>query len=414
MLAMVLMAASLVSAFSVLTYNYYFDGMETSIRGLMTQAAARTELSPDGRGEVLEFEITDSWEKQSDEIRAYIEQAPEQPFQLYKYFKQSNILTRPQFGVVAMRVMTQDGSPRFIARVFHRPPEHHRKEDIRYRMLLILAFALTGLLIFLGLLVIILRTIAAPVEALGRWAQSLTPDRLRQTPPDFRYPELNNLAGVVHTSLNSVQESLDREHLFLRHASHELRTPIAVIRNNAELLNKLVADDNDKQMRVIDRIERASLTMTHLTDTLLWLGRDDHDSLPRTEMQLDQILSAYTDEQRYLLTHKSVTVTIDTHPHTVSLPETACRIVLTNLIRNAFQHTQSGTVHIEQKGTQISIINREADHDINPIGELGFGLGLALTDRLCQRLGWHYEHALTDAGYLAQVDVGNRANPPSA
>ncbi|MEB3733551.1 histidine kinase dimerization/phospho-acceptor domain-containing protein [Halopseudomonas pachastrellae] len=60
-----------------------------------------------------------------------------------------------------------------------------------------------------------------------------------------------------------------------RFTSHELRTPISVIRANVELLERLRAQsriDPAMEQQALDRIDRASLTMQHLTETLLWLA----------------------------------------------------------------------------------------------------------------------------------------------
>lgn len=409
-LAMLIMGVSLVSAFSVLTYQYYIEGLENSMSGAMFHAANRTELDANGYAKVLNIVITDTWEHQPEIVKQHMPTPPQEYEKLYKYLEQDNFLTTPEFALLALRVKTQQGEERYVSRGFKRRPNSHREQQVKMRMLLIGAFALIGLLVFLGLLFAVLKTIATPVESLGLWARQLTPARLRQPPPDFRYPELNNLASVVHQSLNSVQATLEREHQFLRHASHELRTPIAVIRNNSELLAKLASPENDKQARVLERIERAGMTMTHLTETLLWLSRDENDILPSSVFQLDESLSAYTEEQRYLLEQKSVEVSLSCSAHRVELPETACRIVLSNLLRNAFQHTQTGTVHIHQEGNQVSILNRDFNQQQSE--ELGFGLGLALTQRLCKRLGWHYEYGMTDDGYLAKVQFGSNNNIP--
>ena len=87
---------------------------------------------------------------------------------------------------------------------------------------------------------LIMRSISTPVARLNNWTQSLTPENLSQPAPDFLYPELNQMAKLIQNSLSSVQRSLDREHRFLRYTSHELRTPISVIRNNIELQYKVL------------------------------------------------------------------------------------------------------------------------------------------------------------------------------
>jgi len=167
-------------------------------------------------------------------------------------------------------------------------------------------------------------SIAKPVTALAQWARALDSENLSQPPPDFPYPELNELAGLIRTSLSFVQDSLEREHRFLRHASHELRTPIAIIRNNIELLHKL-KDQREpertvQQQKVIDRIDRAGLTMQHLTETLLWLSKDEIVPLAGQKLDLPRLLQELVEEMTYLLSGKEVQLMLTTDPCTIFLP----------------------------------------------------------------------------------------------
>ncbi|HAD30213.1 MAG TPA: sensor histidine kinase, partial [Methylophaga sp.] len=243
--------------------------------------------------------------------------------------------------------------------------------------------------------------------------QSLTPENLSQPPPDFLYPELNQMARLIQNSLSSVQRSLDREHRFLRYTSHELRTPISVIRNNIELQYKVLQQSasslNPMQKDIADRIDRASITMQHLTETLLWLSREDNEKLPESVVEIDKLLLEITAEMRYLLRDKTVELIVETHPYQCSISAVAARIVLGNLIRNAFQHTWEGQVIISQQGSQISIVNRQfnADIDVAPT-ELGFGLGLQLTAQLTEKLGWSYQNIANENGHNVILDITPR------
>ncbi len=409
LVAMVFLGLTLVTGFTLMSLHYSVQGMDHALRGTMAEIALQTQLQPGQRIDALGFTVSDSWQNQPEPVRARFPAQPEIAFELYKQIERHSIFEKPRRATFVMRIDSGEGNSKYISRVLGKPPIPVKEDFIDNRLLVIVLIALCSTLVFVGLLLVILKTIAAPIESLGRWASQLTPERLRQTPPAFRYNELNKLAGVVHQSLSSVQQALDREHQFLRHASHELRTPIAVVRNNTELLNKLIAHPDDKQARVIERIERAGLTMSHLTETLLWLSRDEHDQLPAAPLRLDQELRLYADEQRYLLERKAVTVEVTTEPLQLTLPATACRIVLTNLIRNAFQHTQTGQVQISQHGSQVTIINHDSNSQSDDTEQLGYGLGLALTERLCHRLGWRYRNQACASGHQASVDFSPNA-----
>ena len=263
----------------------------------------------------------------------------------------------------------------------------------------IFAIAFVAIGLFSLVPILLLRKIATPVERLTTWARHLAQADLAKPAPEFHYSELDSLAQLIHASLRSVQESVEREKRFLGYASHELRTPIAVTRTNSELLRKMLDKDIPKarQLEVLERIERASLTMTDLTETLLWLNRHGDKSLEAIQFSLDEMIEQLCDDLAYLLAGKQVEVSISCAPTQLNLPQALCRIVITNLIRNAFQHTYSGKVDIRLTGNQLEMININEPEGENQ-NELGFGLGLELTERLIAQQGWSYANQEVGSG----------------
>ncbi|MGJ8581599.1 MAG: sensor histidine kinase, partial [Psychromonas sp.] len=223
--------------------------------------------------------------------------------------------------------------------------------------------------------------------------------------PDFHYSELNSLADIVRSSLQSVQESLEREQQFLGYASHELRTPIAVTRTNTELLRKMIEKEisTEKQLQVLDRIERASLNMTNLTETLLWLNRQADKSIPLTTLSLGQLTQQLLNELHYLLKGKKVEIQIQTDNSEQQLPAVLCRIIINNLIRNALQHTNEGKIVITQSGHQLTIHNQDLSENMVD-NDLGFGLGLELIERLVKHYEWQYKNTATDNGHYVEIN----------
>jgi signal transduction histidine kinase len=284
-------------------------------------------------------------------------------------------------------------------------------EDVTGSLRALAAIGLGSVLLISLLVWWLWRRLTQPVTELGAWARGLTEASLKQEIPDFRYRDLNEFAAIVRNSLISVRDALDREQTFLRHASHELRTPISVIRNNIQLISTLKqrsaeTETNPKELAAIDRIDRASLTMKHLTETLLWLGREDHEDLPQTDVQLDQLLESLAEELKYLLQGKDVELEVATEAHTSTLPEAAARIVFGNLIRNAFQHTWAGKVEIRQTADLITVVNTlESPEGDESVADLGFGLGLALTEKLCEQLGWKFDQQQTVTHWYSEIKL---------
>ncbi|OLQ77764.1 hypothetical protein BIT28_05380 [Photobacterium proteolyticum] len=401
--AMLLLGVSLVMVFSGLTASYYFKGMDKAMR-LAAIDTAEVEGVRQGLPKlVIGFTVASDWQDVPEDIKEHIPTPPTELYVLEKHIKGSVFSGPPEAGYFVMLVINSRGERRFVSRSFvGAPPDFVIKEDFSH-FFRILIFCISGIVTFSVVLILMMRSVASPVEKLRDWAKSLSADSLKQAAPDFRYNELNTLATLIQNSLNLVQEGLEREQVFLRHASHELRTPIAVIRTNTELLKKLGTSNPDKSQAIVERIERASLTMGHLTDTLLWMSRESTSSLPAEYVDLGVLLEELVDELHYLLQGKSVSIEVETSPHSVLLPVIGCRIVLTNLIRNAFQHTQHGRVVITQVENTVLIQNSNSDSQSGETSDLGFGLGLDLTEKLVKRFGWQYEHRKEVTGHVVKV-----------
>ena len=303
-----------------------------------------------------------------------------------------------------MKVMKGD-EVRYVSAVFDQTQDHFLEDKALPHFVTIFLTALAAIVLFFAILVLILRKVASPVEQLKNWAKSLDKDNLNEPTPDFHFSELNTLASIIRDSLSSVQSSLEREQKFLGYASHELRTPIAVTRTNSELLEKLIQKGKspEKQLEVVDRIKRAGFTMTDLTETLLWLTRQQDKDLPLDNINLGDMLQQINHDLTYLLNGKPVTVSLESDESQYQLPAGLTRIVLTNLIRNAYQHTGNGTVDIVQKGSRVVIVNCNTDGSIED-NELGFGLGLELTERLLAQYDWQYHNQEQAGGRKVQVD----------
>jgi len=404
----------MVGGYSFLTAHYLMLGMDSAMVASMERAAQGYRSQDDGGSPSLEsrfFFVTSSWQEQPGDVRQVIIDPPEADGVLRKNHREDEQGQRERM-YFAMR-FTVDNDVLFVSHVIYRKHvsdlvSNTIRENLNGLIVISAASAL-----FVALIVLLAaRRIGRPVSRLGRWARSLDTQSLRDPLPDFRYPELNELAELVRSSLSSLEGNLEREHRFLKHTSHELRTPISVIRNSTELIYSLpkaqLPADGSVLLSIIERIDRASLTMKHLTETLLWLSRDKAEKLPCDTVALDELIRDLVDEHRYLLRDKAVTVNVDTEALLLALPSAAARIVIGNLIRNAFQHTWAGGVVIRQKSASVYIDNYQTGED-DVESDLGFGLGMQLTAQLAERLQWHYSNEVVAGGHRVCLDLGMNA-----
>ncbi|MFV0448686.1 MAG: sensor histidine kinase [Vibrio sp.] len=386
------MATVMVLGFATLTANYFEKGLDGGVRMTMQEIGHFADVQTADAATVLGFQIVYRWQDVTPEIKSAFAQ-PTQHLEFSKRVDRDNWYSEPNRALFLLRYDRSANEVLYISRIINdleaQDLSTRLNKDELPHLCQILGYATMALAMFAVCMYFVMQLVAKPIERLANWTKTLTPCQLHHPLPDFHYNELNRLATIVKNSLSSVEDSLLREHKFLAHASHELRTPIAVVRSNTELMLKLVDKPNslEKQKEVLERILRAGVTMTDLCETLLWLNRGQHDALPLTPVNLAELVKQLCQELHYLLRDKQVQVDISVTGGTFELPATLCRIVLGNLIRNAYQHTQQGRVLISQVGADVTIINRDESCG-DTQDQLGFGLGLELTHRIIRHYDW--------------------------
>jgi len=405
--AMLLLGSAMTISFSAFTLNYYTQGLDRGMGLTMREAAEVKGVKKGQPAFVLGFNIAETWEDLPKNIKDTFEALrPIQSYSLEKKIVDISLFGPPTEMYMLLKVNNKDGQVRYIAKYLNKSvfPPKPRDHAMIPHVAWIAIFAVAAIGLFFIVVLFIIRKIAKPVESLKDWAKSLDQEKLQQPIPDFQYSELNTLASIINSSLSSVQETLARELQFLSHASHELRTPIAVVRANTELLIKLQEKEqgSKKQQAVLERIDRAGKTMTNLTETLLWLSRDD-DNLPGSEkVDVSQLIVLLIGEMGYLLKNKNVLLEAKTEPYIIDAAEIPCRIVLANLIRNAFQHTLEGKITITQHLGNVTIVNATEEGIVNT-SDLGFGLGLQLTKKLAGRYHWLYSEDIKETSYQVNI-----------
>jgi signal transduction histidine kinase len=127
---------------------------------------------------------------------------------------------------------------------------------------------------------------------------------------------------------------------------------------------------------------------------------------------VEPLVSQAIDQQRHLLSGKLVDVEIDqlAKPRVCGHPQ-AFSIAVNNLVRNAFEHTLAGqgpiTILIKQQELLITNqVRSDADGQHTPIevsSSQGYGLGLGIVQRLCERNGWSFSLHADEARVVARL-----------
>lgn len=403
--SLVLAIAIILSFQSASTFIGSFDIMAENIMSSIAE-----DYPEEGRVEqmVLNYHVTSDWSRVPVEIKRQFSDIVPENNVLYTKFVDWIYIAPPE-KVYALMTFERAGQLIYVSR-FDDNVRRRIKEDYNGQLnidpvMVIILVGFAGIVLFVIVLLYIFKRVALPMESLQQWATQLKLTELNNARPDFKFRELNDLAKLIHDNLISVADAVEREKVFLSYASHELRTPIAVMRSNSALLEKVNPDPSEKERAIRDRIQRASLTMKSMTETLLWLSHNGDSSMPIETTSLGALVDNTQFELAYLLAGKTVEVKLDIDQSLVPLAVTPSLIVLNNLIRNAFQHTQQGSVEITQRGDEVTIINVESEVEESGeySGELGFGLGMQLVEKLTTQFNWPFSVHQDQAGFRVTV-----------
>jgi len=328
----------------------------------------------------------------------------------------------PEKVVLIVAQPLNDGKTFYLVRVINiEQYDALSQNGIMKMMLLTLPIALIFWLMMHVFVHLLLKRTLKPFGQLSDWVDTLTKENVDKAVPDFEFNELNRIASQQQAALIRISEVLDKEQDFLRHASHELRTPIAVVKSNSELLARILDSAgitqscDHKGVAAIARIKRAALNMQHTTETLLWLSREQNDSLIVSPVDISEMLHHLVDDNQYLLQGKNVKVSSNIAQQSLNLAETPCRLVLNNLLRNAFQYTVEGDVIINFHDSEVSIKNvsniKKSNNSQEPfdhsVTDYGYGLGLRLVARIVDKMSWQYQHNEIDGGRIVIVNFAS-------
>ncbi|MDT8397725.1 MAG: HAMP domain-containing sensor histidine kinase [Pseudomonadales bacterium] len=281
-------------------------------------------------------------------------------------------------------------------------------------------FVITGVVGTLGVLgfglgVIVMRRAVAPVAQLAKVVADIDLEHLsagdhkRIESNRFGDDEVGVLAGTIEKTLERISAFVARERYFTSSASHELRTPITVITGALELLEQ--SDLSTTDVEVVDRVRRATLDMKTTIEMFLCLARETDDGLYDEQFLVMPLVSRAIDQQRYLLNGKSVDVDIEdiALPRICGHPQ-AFSIAVNNLVRNAFEHTLDGQgpITILIKEHELFVINQvssgaDGRHTPTEASSHGYGLGLGIVQRLCERNGWSFSLHADEARVAARL-----------
>ncbi|HVY64800.1 MAG TPA: HAMP domain-containing sensor histidine kinase [Gammaproteobacteria bacterium] len=157
--------------------------------------------------------------------------------------------------------------------------------------------------------------------------------------------DIETLGRQLEWLRHRLKESADEKNKFLRHMSHELKTPLANIREGTELLLDGSVGPLDIQQQEVTGILRDNgVKLQKLIENLLTFSawQTHTASLELGEFELKPMVFSVLSQHRLVISNKKIKLQLKVSAITVRADEGKLRLVLENLLSNAIKFTPAG------------------------------------------------------------------------
>ncbi|MEK6289124.1 MAG: heavy metal sensor histidine kinase [Acidobacteriota bacterium] len=297
---------------------------------------------------------------------------------------------KPQFDEVSLsetehvRIITwpardEDGEEFFVV-------EGQSLRDVQRaqkQLILLLAIAnpLALLLASLGGLWLASRALS-PVDRLTRAAERIGRGNLSERVEEHRsQDEIGRLAATFNQMISRLEQTFERERRFTADASHELKTPLAVLRGDMEVALRRQRTPEEYQ-RVLESSLEEIARLTKLTEDLLTLARSDADQsvLEREHVELDQLAAEAREYIAPLAQSAGVSLSYEAPASAIVVEGDQKRLqqLLVNLLDNAIKYTPPG-------GSARLTLSREGSSAVIEVSDNGRGIPASALPHIFER-----------------------------
>lgn len=270
-----------------------------------------------------------------------------------------------------------------------------RKLAIRMGQVLLFALPLLALLIWVSIS-LSLRPLGRLSEAVAiRNSNQLESIQLQQVPT-----EVQALITALNRLLEQLARSLDKERAFTADAAHELRTPLAAIKVQAQVA--LETQDDTSRRHAINQVIAGVNRTTHLAQQLLLLARLEHIKPDEQKtVDLSQLAADCIAQRADEATRKGIELDLKTKPDcTLAGDPEMLRVMLDNLLDNAIKYGRTDgqiVVSVQRTASQLILIVADDGEGVSPADRTrlrdrffrvagsdisGSGLGLSIVEKI--------------------------------
>ena len=277
----------------------------------------------------------------------------------------------------------------------------HLEKEQPYLVLFLTAIGLTITIFGLATGLFFSRMISKPIIWLTEDVEKNDGDSMLPFYGAHRNDEVGALSRAFSSLILRLQSFLAREKQFTRYASHELRTPISLIKNAVAVL-RLPNQNENSRTRNLGRVESATVELQSLVDTFLALAREKE--IVRDKLDLVEILNNNLERNRLVNEFKKfhIKVVIEEAPQPVFADKELVSILIDNIVRNIYVHGVKDAQIRVFAGSAIFENSISTDTHLNDKNAKE-SYGMEIIEKLSEKCGFELNYGLMDDRYSLKL-----------
>ncbi|HKN77282.1 MAG TPA: heavy metal sensor histidine kinase [Candidatus Acidoferrum sp.] len=251
------------------------------------------------------------------------------------------------------------GQPYTLVTLQSLRPQHEMLEEVTSTFAWIIPIAI---LLASGSGYFLARKNLAPVVAMSTQAGRIGAANLHERlTVRNKNDELGHLARSFNSLLDRLNQSFERQQRFMADASHELRTPVAILRGESEVALSQQARSAEEYRESLSVLHEEATRLTHIVEDLFTLTRADAGQYPlqTRDFYLDELTAECVHSARTLALAKKISLKFEEAAECpIHADESLLRRMILNLLDNAIKYTPEGglvTVRCRHEGDEYAL-----------------------------------------------------------
>ena len=229
--------------------------------------------------------------------------------------------------------------------------------------------------------------------------------------------EFTELNDAVRIMTGRVSRDYDEIKSFTENASHEIQTPLAIIKSKLELLSQS-ENLKEEQMNSIQSVYEATNRLSKLNQSLILLTKIDNQQFRESEeVNISSLINKHLNNYEELIAAKFITIKKNIEDNVnMNMNEALAEILISNLITNAIKHNiDKGIIEITLSNNHLLISNTGLPLKIDPselferfkkdkVSSESLGLGLSIVKKICERYSYGIKYIYSDTLHTITIN----------